>query len=237
MHIRQVSLQYQAEADRLLLRVRSSDDKVFAVWMTRRLCLRPVAAPVGVGATRRRVSGCAACHADAGSCGDARRFGPPADLGTSDFSQPFQATAAQQPLGPEPMLAHVVQLTPQSGGQLKLSISDAQQRNVQLVLDAALGTAVRELMAAALRQADWGLALADAAPGAEPGHACSTDRRPDRPQPERRERQRAGKVRRSGAQCPAGLAAFQGEDDFGRERRERRQAAEHAGDAEQAPQR
>ncbi len=55
------------------------------------------------------------------------------------------------------MLAHMVQLTPQTGGKLQLSISDAHQRNVQLVLDAALGTAVRELMAAALRQADWGV--------------------------------------------------------------------------------
>jgi hypothetical protein len=90
-------------------------------------------------------------------------------LAQADFSQPFQATAAQQPLGPEPMLAHVVQLTPRSGGQLKLSISDAQQRNVQLVLDAALGTAVRELMVSALRQADWGVALDVAAPGTAPG--------------------------------------------------------------------
>ena len=51
----------------------------------------------------------------------------------------------------------MVQLTPQAGGKLQLSISDAHKRNVQLVLDAALGTAVRELMVAALRQADWGV--------------------------------------------------------------------------------
>jgi hypothetical protein len=40
MHIHQLAVHYDAPADRLLLRVRSSDDAVFAVWLTRRLCLR-----------------------------------------------------------------------------------------------------------------------------------------------------------------------------------------------------
>jgi hypothetical protein len=168
MHIRQVSLQYHAEADRLLLRVRSSDDKVFAVWMTRRLCLRlwpHLSAMVQhAGAAQAAPHATPTAEAAAMLAASARQQ----TLAQADFSQPFQATAAQQPLGLEPMLAHVVQLTPQNGGQLKLSISDAQQRNVQLVLDAALGTAVRELMVAALRQADWGFALEATAPGVEP---------------------------------------------------------------------
>jgi hypothetical protein len=168
MHIRQVSLQYHAEADRLLLRVRSSDDNVFAVWMTRRLCLRlwpHLSAMVQhAGVAQAAPHATPTPEAAVMLAASARQQ----TLAQADFSQPFQAAAAQQPLGPEPMLAHVVQLTPQNGGQLKLSISDAQQRNVQLVLDAALGTAVRELMVAALRQADWGLALEAAAPGAEP---------------------------------------------------------------------
>jgi hypothetical protein len=168
MHIRQVSLQYHAEADRLLLRVRSSDDKVFAVWMTRRLCLRlwPHLSAMVQHASATRVAPQATPTPEAAVmlAESAREQ----TLAQTDFSQPFQATAAQQPLGPEPMLAHVVQLTPQRGGRLQLSISDAQQRNVQLVLDAALGTAVRELMVAALRQADWGLALDVAAPSTQP---------------------------------------------------------------------
>jgi hypothetical protein len=61
-----------------------------------------------------------------------------------------------------------VQLTPQAGGTLQVSISDAQKRSVQLVLDAALSTAVRELMVAALRQAEWGVAPEATAPTVEP---------------------------------------------------------------------
>ncbi len=168
MHIRQVSLQYHAEADRLLLRVRSSDEKVFAVWMTRRLCLRlwpPLSSMVQhAGAAQAAPHATPTPEAAAMLAASARQQ----TLAQADFSQPFQAAAAQQPLGPEPMLAHSVQLTPQAGGQLKLAIGDAQQRNVQLVLDAALGTAVRELMATALRQADWGFALEVATPSKEP---------------------------------------------------------------------
>lgn len=171
MHIRQVSLQYHAEADRLLLRVRSSDDHLFAVWMTRRLCLRlwpHLSAMVHQAGVAKAVALAApqatpTPEAAAMLAESARER----TLQQADFSQPFQATAAQQPFGPEPMLAHTVQLTPQDGGRLQLSISDAQRRNVQLVLDAALGTAVHELMLAALRQADWGLSIDAAQPGTE----------------------------------------------------------------------
>lgn len=173
MNIRQVSLHYDAEADRLLLRVRSSDDNVFAVWMTRRLCLRlwphlsTLVQRAGAAQAVARAAPQATPTAEAAAmlAESARQK----TLAQADFSQPFQAAAVQQPLGPEPMLAHTVQLTPLSGGTLQLSISDAHQRNVQLVLDAALGTAVRELMAAALRRADWGFVLEAEAPAAEPG--------------------------------------------------------------------
>lgn len=172
MHIRQVSLQYHAEADRLLLRVRSADDNLFAVWMTRRLCLRlwphlsSMVQRAGAAHAVARAAPLATPTPEAAAmlAESARER----TLAQADFSQPFQTVAAQQPLGPEPMLAHTVQLTPQHGGKLQLSISDAHRRNVQLVLDAALGTAVRELMAAALRQADWGFAVDAAAASMEP---------------------------------------------------------------------
>ncbi len=171
MYIRQVSLQYHAEADRLLLRVRSSEEHVFAVWMTRRLCLRlwpHLSAMVQQAGTATAVAQATpqatpTPEAAAMLAESARER----TLQQADFSQPFQVAAAQQPFGPEPMLAHTVQLTPQDGGKLQLSISDAQKRNVQLVLDAALGAAVRELMVAALRQADWGFALETAAASSE----------------------------------------------------------------------
>lgn len=163
MHIRQLALHYHAEADRLLLRVRSSDDNLFAVWLTRRLCLRlwPHLSGLALQVGTAQAVAQAAPHATptvqaAAMLGDAARERA---MQQADFSQPFQADAAQQPLGAEPLLAHTVQLTPQGGNQLAVTIIDAQRRSVQMVLDDTLATAVRELMATALRQSDWGVAL------------------------------------------------------------------------------
>ena len=163
MHIRQLAVHYHAEADRLLLRVRSSDDSVFAVWLTRRLCLRlwpHLTTLVRQGTATQAVAQAApratpTLEAAAMLAESARAQ----VLKDADFSQPFRADAAQQPLGPEPLLAHTVQLTPRPLGALHLAIRDAQQRSVELVLEASMATAVRELAEAALRQADWGFAL------------------------------------------------------------------------------
>jgi hypothetical protein len=164
MHIGQIAVQYDADADRVLLRVRSADEQLFAVWLTRRLCLRlwPHLAALVHNAGAAQALAQAAPQAVAtpeaqAMLADAARQRA---LQQSDFSQPFTvAPTAQQPLGPQPLLAHTVQMTPLAQGRLQLAIRDAQQRSVQLELDPAMATAVRELMAAALRQADWGFAL------------------------------------------------------------------------------
>jgi hypothetical protein len=163
MHIRQLALHYDAPADRLLLRVRSSDDGVFAVWLTRRLCLRlwphlsRLVQQLGTAQAVARALPNATPTAQAASMlGAAAREQA---LQQADFSQPFKDAAAHQPLGSEPLLAHTVQLTPQPSGQLQVTILDARQRSMQMVLDDTLAIAVRELMASALRQADWAIGL------------------------------------------------------------------------------
>lgn len=164
MHIRQIAVQYDVDADRLLLRVRSADEQLFGVWLTRRLCLRlwPHLASLVQRAGAAQALAQAAPQAMAtpeatAMMADAARERA---LAQADFSQRFEvAPTAQQPLGPQPLLAHTVQMTPLAQGRLQVAIRDAQQRSVQLELDASMATAVHELMVAALRQADWGLAL------------------------------------------------------------------------------
>jgi hypothetical protein len=175
MHIRQLAVHYHPEADRLLLRVRSSDEQVFAVWLTRRLILRVwphlsslVQRAGAAHALSQAAPQAVATPEAAAMLAEATRA---KTMQQADFSQPFRDTAAHAPLGAEPLLAQTVQLTPQAQSHLRLAISDAQQRCVQLDLDAALATAVRELVIAALRQADWGVAIEDAsaaAPAAPP---------------------------------------------------------------------
>jgi hypothetical protein len=170
MNIRQLAVHYHAQADRLLLRVRSSNDAVFAVWLTRRLCLRlwPLLSSVVVRASAAQAAPQAVATPEANAMlAEATRERV---LQQADFSQPFQERCAHAPLGTEPLLAHTVQLTPRAAGHLQLAISDAQQRQLQLELDASLAAAVRELVIAALRQADWGFAL-DSANAAAPAAA------------------------------------------------------------------
>ncbi len=170
MNIRQIAVQYDVDADRLLLRVRSGDEQLFAVWLTRRLCLRlwPHLASLvrRAGAEQALAQTAPQSTATPEAKAMLAEAARERSLAQSDFSQPFEVAAtAQQPLGPQPLLAHTVQMTPLAQGRLQVAIRDAQQRSVQLDLDASMATAVRELMVAALRQADWGFALD--APAAE----------------------------------------------------------------------
>ena len=173
MHIRQIAVQYDVDADRLLLRVRTADEQLFAVWLTRRLCLRlwphleSLVQRVGAAQALAQAAPLAVATPQASAMlADTARE---RTLAQADFSQRFEvAPTAQHPLVTQPMLAHTLQMTPLAQGRLQVAIRDAQQRSVQLELDASMAIAVRELMVTALRQADWGLALDAPALQAEP---------------------------------------------------------------------
>jgi hypothetical protein len=169
MQIRQLALHYLPEHDRLLLRVNADDGQQFSVWFTRRLSVRlwphlaGVVTRIGVAHEVAQVTPGATLmpEAQAMLAQSARER----VLRDADFKTPFNDQASAHPLGVEPMLATEVQLMPLPNGQLRVVIIDNSRRNVQLQLTEVLATAVKELMAAALRQADWGLAL-EAAPAA-----------------------------------------------------------------------
>lgn len=165
MQIRQIAVHYQAEDDRLLLRVLASDEQAFAVWLTRRLTQRlwphlvTVVQQLGVTqalmapeATRPSSHATLAPEARAMLAEGARRQA----LGGTDFSRPYDAGNAAQPLGSEPLLATTMQLTPEAQGHLHLTVRDAKGRQIGLTLTATLAIAVHELMRAALAKAEWG---------------------------------------------------------------------------------
>jgi hypothetical protein len=168
MNIRQLALHYRPETDRILLRVNSNDGQQFAVWFTRRLCLRlwphlaSMVTKIGVAQEVATASPDATVmpEAQAMLAQSARERA----LRQADFKTPFDEHASARPLGAEPMLAAEVQLMPLANHQLRLVIIDADKRHVQLQLTEALATAVKELMGKALLQADWGFALESGPP-------------------------------------------------------------------------
>lgn len=168
-------MHYRPEADRLLLRVNSNSGQQFSVWFTRRLCARlwpqlvNIVTRVGVAQAVPRASRDATVMPEAQAM--LAQVARESALRESDFKTPFDTQASVHPLGPEPMLAVEVQLTPMPDGHLRLLILDIDKRNLQLQLTAQLAVAVQELTAQALRDADWGLEIeaaaataADAAP-------------------------------------------------------------------------
>jgi hypothetical protein len=172
MNIRQLALHYRPDADRILLRVNSNDGQQFAVWLTRRLCVRlwphlaGMVTKIGVAQEMATAASDATVlpEAQAMLADSARERA----LRQADFKTPFEEHASGHPLGTEPMLAAEVQLMPLANHRLRLVIVDGDKRQVQLQLTEALATAVRELMGKALLQADWGFAADSGPPAAGP---------------------------------------------------------------------
>ena len=156
-------MHYRPEADRLLLRVNSNDGQQFSVWFTRRLCARlwphlaHVVTRIGVAQAVPQASRDATVMPEAQAM--LAQVARESALRESDFKTPFDTQASGHPMGPEPLLAVEVQLTPMPDGHLRLLILDTDKRNLQLQLTAQLAVAVQELTAQALRDADWGLAI------------------------------------------------------------------------------
>ena len=67
------------------------------------------------------------------------------------------------------MLVAEVQLTQLPANQLKLVLLDEKRRHMTLQLTPQLVTGLQQLLAQALKQADWGFSQDEPAPAAEPG--------------------------------------------------------------------
>ncbi|MBH9552651.1 hypothetical protein [Inhella gelatinilytica] len=156
MDIHQISVVYDRNEDRLLMRIRSRQNQLYPVWITRRLAIRLWPA---FNDSLAKISS-AALASQATLHPEAREMlvesARAENLKKSDFKTPFDESNLEQPLGPLPLLAHEVQMQMQPG-QLGFSVLDAQGRKLGLQLAQSMVTAVRELMLKALRESEWGI--------------------------------------------------------------------------------
>jgi hypothetical protein len=169
MHIRQLSVQYAAEQDRLLGRLNTSTGEEFRMWFTRRLVRHwwP-----------NLHKALAALEKDR----DAAQPLPPQDMARppsptraemlekADFSQPyFPLPGVRRPLGEEPLLLTEVHMHAHGGGRLQIGFVErlpgqARVRSVDLQADASLLHALMHLLETGVAQAEWDLALPAEAP-------------------------------------------------------------------------
>lgn len=176
MSIHQLSVVYQTDQDRLLLRVRTRDERLFDLWLTRRLMLRlwqplqNIASAVALGAASKGTT----------ILPEAR------DMMTqtlrdqakrsADFSSPFDDQALQRPLGEHPLLVAAVDLRHEAKGQVVVVLRDAQQRDLSLNLTPDLLYNLLTLLEQALVLSEWGLAAPSSSPSPAPQEAAPAPR-------------------------------------------------------------
>ena len=179
MHVRQMSISYLPEQDRVLVRVNTSEDRELQFWFTRRLTLglAPLMEKI-VTETAARQGGPATTHlasADPITKKAMADFNRSATIRGADFSTPYQVADASTPLFDKPLLITEVNIKALGGGSLRLHCTEklsgmAQPRTFELALSDTLTHAFMHLLERAVVASQWRSASATeaSAPTAAP---------------------------------------------------------------------
>ena len=173
MELHQVSVAYQAEEDRLLLRIRTRQAQLLEIWLTRRLMVRlwPALDQAVTGISLQGVSRGTTVLPEARqmmsrAMKDRSREG-------ADFASPFDDQGVTRPLGERPMLVQEVDLAQPAPNTLSLTLRDSMRRELGIRLEGDLLNNVHTLLEAALRHSEWAgpaqpPAVAEQPPGTGP---------------------------------------------------------------------
>lgn len=164
MDIRQVSVIYREEQDRILVRINTAQAEELRLWFTRRLVLglwpalnRAVAQASELAAA---AEGRPAPTDDMGRRAISA-FEREAALSRANFAAPYQSTGeAALPLGAEPLLVSEVRMTAQAAGSLQIAFQEKlpdapSPRGFQLELQGALIHGFTHLLDQAITLAQW----------------------------------------------------------------------------------
>lgn len=158
MEIHQIQVRYEPLADRLLVQIRTRQEQLFSIWLTRRLTVRllpHLQQSVVAAALSRSAPGSVAVAEARDMLAAAAREEA---LRSADFSSPFDVSVAQPALGPEPLLPMAVDLMQDARSGLSLRVRDAQHHSLDLQLGDEFAVAFVQLIESALAQTEWGLA-------------------------------------------------------------------------------
>lgn len=173
MDIRQISIRYRQDQDRILVDINTGKGTEVQMWLTRRMSLRlwPL--------LNRVVLDHFAIPSDAKTDGFVNLAAMDTRTKTllvevkrdeamqkADFETPYQTGAIAHPLGHNPLLVTEVNITPFGNGQLHLNFNErldepASLRGFKMDLSTELVFAVIKLMGHALEQSQWGMGIDD----------------------------------------------------------------------------
>jgi len=162
MNIHQLSVTYQAEQDRILVRVNTTSSEEMRLWLTRRLMLGlwPLLSRLLTEhLLRLETAGSSLEAADEELRRMLADFRKEEFLQHADFDTPYQDKLAL-PLGDEPLLVTDVDASPLPGGHLRLGFNEAlpaadKPRSFQMEMEPRLMQGLMHLLDQALAQSRW----------------------------------------------------------------------------------
>ncbi|MES2949888.1 MAG: hypothetical protein V4858_15200 [Pseudomonadota bacterium] len=176
MDIHQLSIRYDADQDRILVRINTSTGDEVQMWLTRRLVLRlsPLLNRVAMDHLAIPENAKSDGYVDLSAMGsssrkmlaDARKQEV---LQGADFKTAYRSDSTNRPLGDVPLLVTEVNLTPKDGAHMQMNFKEllqepASSRGFQLDIPADLVFGLMELLNQALQKSDWQIGHAASAP-------------------------------------------------------------------------
>lgn len=152
--LEQFSASFVSEQDRLLLRVRSSDDAEYRFWITRRYLalLWPMLMKMADAFSSRKAPGDPLTRSTLAELAHGEA------VSKADFGSAYQ-DGTLFPLGEEPILLARITVKPLEGNTQTLMLLPQQGRGINLELDERLVHVLARLLQEAAAAAEWGLSL------------------------------------------------------------------------------
>ncbi len=151
--LEQFNASYDAAQDRLLLRIRRSDDAEFRFWITRRYLalLWPLLMKMAGDFSARKAS-------DPQTRNTLAELAHGEAVNKADFGSTYR-DGSLHPLGEEPILLGRVTVKPLQGNTQTLTLLPQQGQGINLELDERLVHVLARLLQHAAVAAEWGLTL------------------------------------------------------------------------------
>lgn len=163
MRLHQIKIDYQAEEDRLLMLVSTSEGVEVRLWLTRRFVklLWPLLVKLAEEASPR-------IRTQANPEVRKALLGLEHEQAVSraNFAKPYEAQTRATPLGESPLLLARIQTGHDRKGQPVVALHPAEGQGVTLTFDSVLLHSVCRLLQAAVKKSDWDVDLK--LPGSEP---------------------------------------------------------------------
>jgi hypothetical protein len=155
MRLHQLKVEFNAEHDRLLLRLSTDSGAEVLLWLTRRCVKRLWPVLLGMAQARPEIALQPSAEARQALLG----FQHEKALAQADFSKPYQEAARERPLGTEPLLVSRIQPRRDPQGRHVLGLLPTQGQGVHVTLDDGLLHGFARLIQNAVAKSEWELDL------------------------------------------------------------------------------